>query len=146
MVLISLPFHMAIGLFVFLMVGLSIIIWIINIPIFNYIVIPLIEKQAGRTLNFSFFCVYNNFLFGKFFARHAEIMKYVVMKYWALKFKKDDGYVRFSNQYAMQEVNFKIENAPSFVIFMCFFSALNYLVMMLGLCVGGAISLIYGVH
>lgn len=95
--------------------------------IFNYYIIPKIEKRIKQkivfdSLNYRF--LKKNFIFGKFLASYAEISLFILLKYLIAKF---EGYFRFvSIKYFMwkfrkcslQEINYNIESASKFEIFM----------------------------
>jgi hypothetical protein len=143
----KLSIHMQIGFVTFLLICLAMVSLVISIPVFNFIVIPMIEKQINRKLTFSnFFGVYDVVIFGRFFFQHVEIMKYIVKKYCSLIFRKDENYILFCNEYALQRVNYKVETAPRFIIFMCFFTALNYLIFVLGLITTAIIAAFFNSH
>ena len=125
-IFVKAPLYLKAMLIVFFITSLSMIIAIINAAIFNCIVIPQIEKKTGRRLDFSL-PWYNYSPYGSTIYYHVEIVRYVVKKYWALKFQHNESNALISNDYALQKINYKVADAPRFVIFMCLFAKANYI-------------------
>ncbi len=123
-------FFNSIGFLVFLINSL-----IILPIIFNFFVIPNIEKRLGKKLEFSRFIYWGKSSI--WFSAHLDIghsifAKYLIWKIW--------GKVRVGNPkvvYALYQLNYDIREASKFEIIMSFWTTLNSLLffaVIIGIC------------
>lgn len=90
---------------------LSVIVWICIMPIvFNFFVIPKIEKRIRKKLTFPF-KLYNTYPFGKYFGKHFEIAFYIFLKF--LRINREPPTFALSKT---NNVEYDIKNASKFEI------------------------------
>ena len=86
--------------------------------IFVKIIIPKMEKQIGKRLDFGQPALS---IIPMFVAKVGQIYGYIVWKYTISKITKcPSTTVAFFSTNPLQRVNYKVEDAPKFAIFMCF--------------------------
>lgn len=102
--------------------------------VFNYFIIPKIEKKIGSKLEFINW--YEFYLFGKFSFRFAEIVSYIIIKYIALKLKKDPHKIKINSKMALMKINYDIKEASSIEIVMSFLTIISGLLFFI---IGGII-------
>lgn len=106
---------------------------VITMPIiFNFFIIPKIEKKTGKKLEFAPY--WNAFLFGNFIIGYAEIVEYIIIKYFALRFKKNPDAIRVNRKFALEKIKYDIRTASNFEIKMSFIAAIN--VLLAAFCLG----------
>ncbi len=88
--------------------------------IFNFKIIPGIEKKIKKKLKFTFIS-YEMFFFRDYFARYCEISLYILMKY--LRISK-----KMNSRCALVKAEYHRELFSKFEIFWSFFSLFNYLI------------------
>lgn len=115
------------------------IICILIIPIiFNYFIIPNIERKVGERLEFRDYWDY--FLFGNFMYRHIEIISYLAIKYLAFKFKGNQDAFKINPKFSLSKINYRIEDASRFEIVMSFVAIINVIVATICLAIAYLIS------
>ena len=98
--------------------------------IFNFFLIPKIEKKIGKKLEYKHY-IYQVALFGSFFGRYIEISYYMVVKFIASKLGFDPNKVNLGKLLALQSVNYNIEEASYVEVGISFFALGNILLVFL---------------
>lgn len=94
---------------------------IISPVVFNYVIIPKIEKKLGTKLKFK--TIYDFFLFGNFSYRFLEVAIYIFLRYFFLKI--NPNYVWKYKNTALAKVNYDVRNASRLEIAMSFYSIIS---------------------
>lgn len=98
--------------------------FIINPIIFNFFIIPQIEKDTGKKLNY-YFEFYNMFLFSKYYYRQVDISQFIVKQWLASKHPIWINMDKINPKYALKKINYNGKAASKFKIFISFFSVIN---------------------
>ena len=115
----QMPFGMRVG-FISSVIMLLLGIYIVNISplIFNYYLIPRIEKKIGRKLIPH--PLLKNIAFGKWMFHQNEIAVYLINRYYAFKFKGDRGLPKYCNRFDLKKAGYTIDMASRAEIFFSF--------------------------
>lgn len=100
--------------------------------IFNYLLIPKIEKRIGQKLNFCL-AMYNGYLFGKFFCRYIEIMYSILILYFRFKLTRNPKDKKLASFFALGQIDYQISTASPFEIIMSFLGLINAFVLLSGI-------------
>jgi hypothetical protein len=88
---------------------------VISPIIFNYFLIPKIEKKIGKKLGHHPFLDY--IFLGVWSCRQNEIAIYIINRCWALMVRNDHGLPMYCNRFALKKVGYTIDMASKAEIF-----------------------------
>jgi len=103
---------------------------VISPIIFNFFLIPGIEKRLRKTLQYDF--LYNYIFLSRWIIPQNEIALYIVRRYVALIFKGEHGLPEKRNRFALKKAGYTIDMATKFEIIMSFLWLLNVLTIIIG--------------
>jgi len=86
--------------------------------IFNFYIIPRIEKQIGKKLEYTLFG-YNLFFFNSYFVRYGEIALYVFYRSLKLNIKNEE--------FALKKVNYDISTMQTTDKVLCFIVIFHFI-------------------
>lgn len=102
----------------------SLVQFIIIPPIFNFYIIPNIEKKIGRKINFKNQFFMNNIRspFLCYITKNVSVSFYIVFKYFGMSKKTFERNYSYSE---LSEIQYESESFSRFELFFSFFSLIN---------------------
>ncbi len=115
----QMPLKMEVGFIFALLMFVGMFYFSVISPIiFNYFLIPKIEKKIGKKLDYHPFIDY--IFLGKWMCRQEEIALYLINRYWAMKFKGDYGLPKYCLRFGLKKAGYTINMASKLEIVMSF--------------------------
>lgn len=116
---------------------------VISPIIFNFYLIPNIEKRIGKYLRYD--PLWGYMFLGMWMMPAFEVSGYIVRRYFALVFKGEHGLPEKRNRFALKKIGFTIDMATKFEIIMSFAYIINVIIIgvfaIIGLFATGQLSL-----
>lgn len=115
----NLPIRIEIGFILAITTILGVIYVLVISPIvFNYMIIPKIERKIGKKLEYHPLCDY--VFLGKWMCRQLEIAMYIFNRMLALIFENDYGLPKYCNRFGLKKAGYTIKMASKCEIIMSF--------------------------
>jgi hypothetical protein len=101
-------------------------ITVVSPVIFNYFIIPKIEKKLGHCIGYH--PLLNGIFMGKWMCRQNEIAMYILNRYWAYLIRGDRGLPKFCDRFALKKAGYTIDMISRTEIFVSFLLMLSCMV------------------
>jgi len=112
-----------------IMFASAIYVSVISPIIFNYIIIPGIEKKIGKQLDLHPLLSY--IFLGEWMCRQNEIAIYLINRYLAMRFKNDRGLPKYCLRFGLRKAGYTIDMSTKFEIIMSFLLVMVFIIIII---------------